>query len=150
MNKVINPLTRRWITKDKDTYNKLIEKGYVLDGYNMVFKEPMQEKVMLTVDVLMNEIASYLMNPGHLFGTCKIIREVYHKESYWKKMYEIFFPGVKVISSTNNYYEAYKISYNLYFLTKNIIKLIILNVTIMLLYELSSCYVFRIQNIKFN
>lgn len=36
-------------------------------------------------------------------------------------MYELYFPNVKIISSTNNYYEAYKISYNLFFLTNSIL-----------------------------
>lgn len=88
MDKVINPRTGYWITKHKDTYNKLIHNGYVLVDNRLLLKSSLPtEKIipLLSIDIVVEEIASHLMNPGHVIGTCKAIRETYHKEWFWKK-----------------------------------------------------------------
>jgi hypothetical protein len=122
MDKVINPLTGYWITKNKDTYNKLIKNGYVLIDKHLVlqYSLPVVKIVPpLPSEIIMDEIILHMMNPGHVLSTCKAFREIYHKEWFWLKHYQLYFPHNKIILSEKNYYEAYKICYNLFFLSNS-------------------------------
>lgn len=116
MDKVINPLTGHWITKNKDTYNKLIKKGYGLVNECLVLQSVITLVQKLPSEIIIEEILQHMMNPGHVLATCKAFQKIYHMETFWKKMYQIYFPQVKIIVN-NTALKAYKICYNLFFLT---------------------------------
>lgn len=119
MDKVVNPLTGHWINKNKDTYNKLIKNGYVLVNGHLVLHSSLPRAVQLPSEIIIEEIIFHMMNPGQVLATCKAFREIYYKEWFWLKQYQLYFPHNKIILSEKNYYEAYKICYNLFFLSNS-------------------------------
>lgn len=120
MSKVLNPVTGYWITIGKGTYNKLIDKGYVLVDNNLVLKSFLPPPLpTLPIEIIIEEIIPHMMNPGHILSTCKVLREIYDKQPFWEKMYKHFFHMTHIKSQDNTYYEAYKICYNLYHVARS-------------------------------
>jgi hypothetical protein len=121
MDKVINPVTGKWITVNKDTYNKLINNGYVLVNGRLVLKSSLPLPLpTLPTEIIVEEIIPHMMNPGHVLSTCKTLRIIFEKQSFWEKMYDRYFCTTSIKSKVDTYYEAYKICYNLFFLGNNV------------------------------
>lgn len=121
MDKVINPLTGKWITINKDTYNKLINKGYVLVDNHLVLKSSLPVLLpTLPIEIIVEEVIPHMMNPGHVLSTCKTLRTMFEKQSFWEKMYKLYFYTTSIKSKVDTYYEAYKICYNLFFIANSV------------------------------